>query len=249
MQTLNSNVCMKFFICSLFALAPVLQSFSQSQVNGWLASFYTVKLKNNFSLQSDVQVRSTDQLQHVQTLLLRAGLNYNTSKNVMLTAGYAYIDNMRTLSNQRGYISEHRIWQQLLISHKIGAFIPVSHRFRLEQRFMGKPVLENNEVKKDGHAYASRTRYFFRGIVPFSGEKNFSKGMFGALQDEVFLNIGNKRNVNGKTFDQNRLYLALGYRFNPKFDIETGYMNQYISGRNDAFTNNHILQLAGYLRL
>jgi len=240
---------MKFLICSLLTIAPFLQSFSQAQFNGWLATFNTIRLKNNFSIHSDLQLRSSDQLEHAQTFLLRAGLNYNTSKNVMLTAGYAYIDNRRTVSGQTGYISEHRIWQQLLISHKIASFIPVSHRFRLEQRFIGKPVLQDHQVQKDGHAYANRTRYFLRGIIPFNGEKDFSKGVFGAVQNEIFLNIGNKANVNGKTFDQNRAYVAMGYRFSKKFDGEIGYMNQYISGRNDAFTNSHILQLAGYVRL
>ncbi|MGN6490900.1 MAG: DUF2490 domain-containing protein [Agriterribacter sp.] len=240
---------MKFFIFALFTVIPFVQSYSQTQFNGWLATFNTIKLKNNFSIHTDFQWRSSNQLQKMQTVLLRAGLNYNTSKNVMVTAGYAYIDNYRVLSGQTGYVSEHRIWQQLLISHKVARFIPVSHRFRLEQRFMGKPVVEDNEVQKDGHAYANRTRYFLRGIVPFNGDKDFSKGMFGAVQNEIFLNIGNTANVNGKTFDQNRAYGAVGYRFNKKFDAELGYMNQYISGRNKAFTNNHILQLATYVRL
>ncbi|MBX2924214.1 MAG: DUF2490 domain-containing protein [Chitinophagaceae bacterium] len=240
---------MKLFIFSLLLMIPALQSFSQAQFNGWLASFYTVRLKNNFSIQSDVQLRSSDQVEHVQTLLLRAGINYNTSKNLMLTTGYAYIDNLRTLSDQKGYVSEHRVWQQLLISQKVAGFIPVSHRFRLEQRFIGKPVLADDNVKKDGHAYANRTRYFLRGIIPFNGQKKFSKGMFGAAQNEIFVQFGNTRNVNGKTFDQNRAYLALGYRFSPRLDTEAGYMNQYISGRNEAFTNNHILQVVGYLKL
>ena len=69
------------------------------------------------------------------------------------------------------------------------------------------------------------------------------------MQNEVFVNIGNTANVNGKFFDQNRLYLAMGYRLCTSFDLEAGYLNQYISGRNSAFTNNHVLQVAGYLRL
>ena len=73
--------------------------------------------------------------------------------------------------------------------------------------------------------------------------------MFAALQNEIFINIGNTANVNGEIFDQNRLYLALGYRPHPKADIEIGYMNQYVNGKGNLFTNNHILQLAGYLRL
>jgi len=73
--------------------------------------------------------------------------------------------------------------------------------------------------------------------------------MFAALQDEVFLNLGNSDVTNGKFFDQNRFYLAIGYRLNEWYDVEAGYLNQYISGRDDRFTNNHVVQLAGYIRL
>jgi hypothetical protein len=55
--------------------------------------------------------------------------------------------------------------------------------------------------------------------------------------------------VNNEIFDQNRLYLALGYRLRKSFDLEAGYLNQYINGRGKTFGNNHILQLAGYVRL
>ena len=221
---------------------------SQAQFNGWFASFNTIKLKHKLSFYYDVQLRSTNQVQHVQALLLRPGLNYNVSKNKILTAGYAFIHGLRTASGLTGYFPEHRIWEQFTVSHNV-AFFPLAHRFRLEQRFLSKTVAANNELQKDGYAYANRFRYFFRSVIPFSGEKQFTQGAFGAVQNEVFLNIGDKSNVNGKTFDQNRAYLALGYRCSKKFDVEAGYMNQYISGRNNAVTNNHILQIAIYSRL
>jgi hypothetical protein len=55
--------------------------------------------------------------------------------------------------------------------------------------------------------------------------------------------------VNGETFDQNRAYVAVGYRFSARFDLEAGYLNQYIDHRNDNFSNVHVAQVAGYLRL
>ncbi|MFT3704425.1 MAG: DUF2490 domain-containing protein [Agriterribacter sp.] len=221
---------------------------AQTQFNGWFASFNTIKLKDKLSFYYDIQLRSTDKVEHVQALLLRPGLNYQVSKNKILTAGYAFIHNRRTSSGITGYMPEHRIWEQFTVSHNI-LFAPLAHRFRLEQRFIGNPVPANNELNRDGYVFANRFRYFFRSVIPFSGEKKFVKGIFGAIQNEVFLNIGDKSNVNGKTFDQNRAYLAFGYRFSKSFDIEAGYLNQYISGRNNAVTNNHVLQFATYTRL
>ena len=184
----------------------------------------------------------------MQTLLIRSGLNVHLNKQWTVTAGYAFTCNRRVVNDISGYAPEHRIWEQLMYSHKI-KMISVSHRLRVEQRFIGQATEQDNELETDGYGYANRLRYFIRNIIPLKTQKTFSKGMFAAVQDEVFMNFGNGQYTNGESFDQNRFYLAIGYRVNSRFDIEAGYMNQYINGKNDAFTNNHIALIAGYLRL
>ncbi len=221
---------------------------AQSQFSGWLASFNTFKAGKKTSIHADVQWRSSDEWKHTQTRLVRTGLNIHLTKQLTITGGYAFIHNRRVLNTTTGFAPEHRTWEQLLYHHKIKN-LAVSHRFRLEQRFIAKMFVENNELKNDGSAYANRFRYFFRNVLPFQKQPSFTKGVFAALQNEVFVNIGNNENVNGKFFDQNRLYLAMGYRLCSSFDLEAGYLNQYISGRNKTFTNNHVVQLAGYIRI
>jgi hypothetical protein len=103
-------------------------------------------------------------------------------------------------------------------------------------------------VQTDDHTMTMRLRYFLRNVIPFQKTGDFQRGLFGAIQDEVFVNVTDLEKVNGKFFDQNRLYFAVGYRVNRKFDLEAGYMNQYVLGRNGR-TNNHIAQIASYLRL
>ena len=123
-------------------------------------------------------------------------------------------------------------------------------RGRLEQRYIGRAVIHGNDLQHNGYDFRNRVRYFFRTLLPIATSSDFKRGPFFALQNEVFVNIGSKSPpINGETFDQNRAYGALGYRFHAKFDAEVGYMNQYVNGRNQAFTNNHILQLAVYSRL
>lgn len=220
---------------------------AQTQFSGWLGSFNTIKTSPKTSIHLDVQFRSTDDIKQLQTSLFRTGLNYHLNKRVILTAGYAYIRNKKVVGNQFGYTPEHRLWEQAIVNHKLKPVL-VSHRFRLEQRFISRSVIEGNQIE-DGPRYANRFRYFIRNILPLKKQETFTKGVFAALQNEVFLNFGDKSDVNGKTFDQNRLYLAGGYRLSAKADLELGYMNQYVNGRGSQFTNNHIIQLAGYLRL
>jgi hypothetical protein len=232
----------------LISVSSFFSASAQSTFAGWLASFNTFKTGKKTSIHTDIQLRSTDEIKQVQTLLIRPGLNIHLNKYLTLTAGYAFISNKRIVGNSSGFMPEHRIWQQLLVNHKLKNIF-VSHRFRLEQRFIAKSIVVNDELEKDGSAYANRFRYFIRAVLPFKTQPVFKKGLFAALQNEVFLNFGNVATVNNESFDQNRLYMALGYRLNARFDLETGYLNQYINGRNKSFTNNHVVQLAGYLRL
>ncbi len=230
-------------LTTLFSVA-----YGQSQFTGWLASFNTFKVGKKTSIHADLQWRSTDEIKQTQTVLLRSGLNYHLNKKIIITAGYAFISNKRVVSTVEGFAPEHRTWEQFIYNHKLKNIF-TSHRFRIEQRFIGKSIVLNNELKNDGSVYANRFRYFIRNILPLNSETSFQKGVFAALQNEVFVNFGNTSNVNGKFFDQNRLYLAMGYRLSTKADLEVGYMNQYINGKGTAFTNNHIVQLATYLRL
>lgn len=229
---------------SALVFAPV---FAQSNFSGWVASFNSFKIGKKTSIHADVQLRSTDEIKQVQTLLIRPGINIHLNKTFTLSGGYAFIHNKRIVSGVSGFAPEHRIWEQLLINHKLKTVF-VSHRFRLEQRFISKSIVVNNELKNDGNVYGNRLRYFIRNILPFGYKESFTKGMFGALQNEVFVNFASP-DVNDEFFDQNRFYIAAGYRLNPRFDLEAGYMNQYVNGRGKSFTNNHIVQLAGYLRL
>jgi hypothetical protein len=229
---------------------------AQTQFAGWLADFNTFKLNTRLSIHSDFQLRSSHQLENTQTLLLRTGLNYHVSKKLVATTGYAFIYNRRVVNNISGYAPEHRIWEQLLFTHPLvigsGKHTrkgSLAHRLRLEQRFIAKSSIVSNALKNEGNVYANRLRYFIRNVTPLVPWPSSGKAPFLALQNEVFVNIGDRSGVNGEFFDQNRAYLALGYRFHPAFDAELGYMNQYINGRGDAFMNNHILQLVTYVRL
>lgn len=239
---------LRFFLLAGCCFISLI-TYAQSEFSGWLAWMNTIKTSAKTSIHSDFQFRSSDKLEHMRALLLRAGLNIHVKKNIIITGGYAYTINRHTISGISGYVPEHRIWEQLLVTHKLKKNIAVSHRFRVEQRFIAKSMVINGNFQNDGSVYANRFRYFIRNIIPLNKQSTFTNGMFVGLQNEMFVNFGNTSNVNGKTFDQNRLLVSTGYRLNSKTDIEAGYLYQYINGRNNVYTYNHIAQLACYLRL
>jgi hypothetical protein len=217
--------------------------------SAWLASFNTIGLKGKWSLHLDVQLRSTNDVEQLQTFLFRPGLNFATRKNHVATMGYAWIPNRFVQLADNALLAEHRIWQQYIINQPIPSSA-IQHRFRFEERFLPKPVIKNGNMESDGYAFNTRFRYFTRSVLPLKKPSGaFVKGWFGALQNEIFLNATGKDKVNGKVFDQNRLYGALGYRLAKGFDVELGYLWQYVERRNGLQDiSNQVGQVAFYWR-
>ena len=112
----------------------------------------------------------------------------------------------------------------------------------MEQRFIERVTGEN--------VYSDRLRYFVRLQVPLGKKAGqpFTRGKYLAVQNEVFLNVSGRRNLNGQLLDQNRAYLGFGQRLSAKADIEIGYLNQQVNGRSRD-TQNHVIQLAVFTRL
>jgi hypothetical protein len=232
----------------LLITAFLLQAYSQTyQLSGWLASFNTIKTGKKTSIHFDAQLRSSDELEKIQTILLRPGLNYHIAANKIATFGYALIENRVVLRNYDELVAEHRLWEQFIYTHKIKSFA-ITHRFRFEQRFIKKLTQEPTDFIYRDNIFAQRLRYFVRAIIPMTSRKPFNRGPFLSVQNEMFFNITNKSVLNDHVFDQNRLMGGIGFRSVAQLDFELGFLQQRIKGRN-ANTVNHVIQLASYIRL
>ena len=82
----------------------------------------------------------------------------------------------------------------------------------------------------------------FRVQIPLKGQSIENKTPYLAIYDEIFIGFG--ENVNENVFDQNRLGVLIGYKFNNTIRIEAGYLNQILQlGREvdnrNVFQNNN----------
>lgn len=234
MNRIIKSLLVVFFI----SIANISDGQTVNQQSGWLAFFHSQRLSVKSGLHLDVQFRSADDLAYVKNILIRPGYTYFFDAKKNATLGYAFILTNQGAANTNDLI-EHRIWQQFIITTPIGK-IPLVNRFRLEQRF-----IERNT----DDIFSQRIRYFSRAVIPLHKQEKpkFTKGAFFALQNEIFFNLQNKDLLNNNIFDQNRAYLALGYRLTEGIDLEIGYLNQHIKGLVNT-TNNHVFQLALYTR-
>ncbi|MFV8363242.1 DUF2490 domain-containing protein [Flavobacterium sp. ZT3P35] len=226
---------------SVFAQSTRIQDNNQI---GWLGYFGTFKIAKQFSIHSEYQWRRDNYVNDKQQGLLRVGLNYQANPKIQLRAGYAWIETYPygdfPINGLGKDFTEHRIFQMVTLTDKISK-VELSHRFMLEQRFVGrytKPEL----IVEDDYLFLNRLRYMFRIQMPLKGNEIANKTPYVAAYNEIFIGFG--KNVNENIFDQNRIGLLLGYKFNSNLRIEGGYLNQRVQlGRKidqrNVFQNNN----------
>jgi hypothetical protein len=232
-----------FLICTLLLASCLLpnKAFAQEarikdqNNNGWYMYFGDHKLSDKFGLHTEVQVRRYNVLKDPQQLLLRGGVNYNLTPTAMATVGYGYIETHPYGDYPAaGKFPEHRIYEQLQLKGSLGV-IEMTHRYRLEQRWV-KPAGAEEAT------YLNRARYFLRGTLPLLGSTLEAKEPYLAVYDEVLIGFG--KNVQHNIFDQNRAYIAIGYKLSSAAAVEAGYLNQIVQKSNGViFEHNHTLQL------
>ena len=214
---------------------------------GWYSYTGTFKVSEKVGIHTEYQWRRNNLIAFWQQSLLRTGLNYHVNARVLFRLGYAVAETYPygeyPLNGLGRSFTEHRIFEMVQLSHKEG-LVDFSHRFMLEQRFIGK-YSSANEYTEDEFPMSNRARYMFRLQVPLRGKEIKDKTPYVAAYDEILIGFG--KNVNANVFDQNRIGVLIGYRFNKNVRIEGGYLNQtlqlgrLISGKNVFQNNNGII--------
>ncbi|WPR71824.1 DUF2490 domain-containing protein [Flavobacterium sp. NG2] len=232
------------------------------QTNTWLSYNGNHKLTEKWALHTEYQLRRNEGLKNPMQHLIRFGLDYHLNKDVSVTAGWAYIETAAygefaeqipsKFNNHK--FNEQRLWEQLAINHKNSGRFFFDSRFRLEQRWSqsftntGTPMSPNfaryDDPEEGYWKLRHRARYRFRVQVPLTSSTMKDNTLFLALADEIMVNVGKK--VTANVFDQNRLSVALGWRFTKDSNIQLGYLNQF-SEKSDGINkeNNHTLTV-GY---
>jgi hypothetical protein len=139
--------------------------------------------------------------------------------------------------------TEHRLFQMATLTDKV-SIVDLSHRFMLEQRWVGRYSNANFTIE-DEFPLLNRFRYMFRLQIPLKGKETIDKTPYISIYDEIFIGFGD--NVNENIFDQNRIGILLGYRFSSLVRIEAGYLNQTlqlgreVNNRNVFQRNNGVV--------
>lgn len=237
----------------LFIVISVGNSFSQkeivNQTNAWVMYTGNHKVSEKWGLHTEYQWRRSDYFQDWQQSLLRLGVDYYSKSQAQFTLGYGWIKTFAYGEQPIDHLfNEHRIWQQLILKNKVGR-IEFNHRYRLEQRFLEQwKLLPTDNFEPNGYVFRQRVRYRFFATVPLSRKEMADNTLFLAVYDEPFIQFG--KGIAKNILDQNRLYGALGWRFNKNVNVQIGYLNQFIVKSNGVqFERNHTIQIGGTYNL
>ncbi len=205
---------------------------------GWFNNFTTLKFSNKWSGHVEYQWRRENFVTQWQQSLFRTGINYQVNKKVALRLGHAWIETFPygdiPLQAAGKRFPEHRIFQMATITDNNNR-IEMSHRFMLEQRWIGR-YTNAALAKPDDFIFLNRLRYMYRMQMAIGKKTITDKTIYAAMYDEVFVGFG--KNVNENVFDQNRLAILLGYRFNKKWRIEGGFFNQVLQLGREVNNSN-----------
>jgi hypothetical protein len=122
--------------------------------------------------------------------------------------------------------TENRTWQQIEYALPSLGRWSLSHRMRLEQRFIG-----------DIDSMMLRSRHMISGIRPLGDQGKW----YLVAWEELFINWSRDPQWPQGGFAQNRLFGGLGYNFNARSRFELGYQARFMPMKDRPEQLNHIL--------
>jgi len=213
----------------------------RDDTNTWFTMLNRLNINSKWSISNELHERLGAFMNEQGTFLWRPSLDYHVNKMIEFSFGYSYINNRPNDPNPSPKIGvvENNIWEQVLLKHDIEK-VHFQHRFRQENRWFDTvgQNLDGN-FAKTGTDYGNRFRYRLTVNTTVKKLANGDEVFFQGF-DEIWFSQTDK--LAPKAFNRNWLYLGLGYKFNPKTNLQLGYMNQWDVIGNNTFVSTPIIQ-------
>ncbi len=209
---MNSRHLWSVALCIFSLIVPTSAFAQKTDFQSWTQVTATISLDpaKEWFAYAEAQPRIGDDVSRLERLLLRPALGYNVNEQVSLFLGYAWTPTFMNASYQEDFRNESRIWQQILIKHKMIG-LDWQHRIRQEQRII-----------QDTGGTSNRTRYTLRGSYPLPGFDNF--GLTG--YNELFVTENGVSGGPQGGFDRYRFFFGPYLNSGP-VRYEAGYLGEY----------------------
>ena len=195
---------------SLLAIGLWLASAAAARADGqiWVLASLTKTVAVNWRVGVDVAPRWERDASDYSRTVLRAQIARVFGERVALGFGYEFTEPASFVA-----LREHRIWQQVQVQQRVGAWT-LSHRGRLEQRWL-----------RFAPSTVVRTRYQFRAAHPIAHSRRWS----WLVLDEVLYTLRGTRLGPAQGLDRHRLGGGVSRALSDHVTVEAGYTWQFIN--------------------
>jgi Protein of unknown function (DUF2490) len=239
------TISLQRLLPTVIVVAISVSSFGQDKyiVQGafWLRYYNQTKLSDKLTSHLELDERILFNPVRQQQFFAHVHVHYQLKPWLDVAVGGNY-NSSHSMRFPSLAVPEFRPWQEISITKAINTNSQFQVRYRLDERF-----IHNNAGGELTDGFSFNLRHRFRVQILYEIKKiSDSKSLVIRVSDEVMLNTGNVSD----TFDQNRIYTSIEYRFSKSWSVETGYLNQLQSrSTDDGFYDRHIVRVTVYHRL
>ncbi len=208
----------------------------------WLGTYTKYQLSDRWFYYGEYHYRRRNEfIKEMHQLYLRFGATYRYNDEFEITGGVvtpAYWAPNRQRPDVDPVVWQYRLWQQfLMVQHLERA--KFYHQFRFEQRWA------REFVKESTYELSHRLRYRITAYIPINHDHLVPGTYFASLNNEIFIQAGKPIKFN--YFEDNRLFIGMGYVLNDNIQLQAGYMWTFRhAGSPYRYEHRHIPRISLY---
>lgn len=206
------------------AAAAAAAAAADDSIEQWTVLTLRYDFNEQWGVALQQRVRFDQDVTRVKDYKVRPTLVWRPRKPLTVLAGYAYVAPVEKTSG----------WEQR-------AFLFGEYRLDLGELALKSRIGSTTRWIEDVDGAVWRFRYRLRATHPIGSWGPTS--WYGALHDEVFVNMNDRGSGPVDGFEQNRLRAAPGLRFGGRYRAEFGYEWQYSLSRNEPPLRKHVFFL------
>lgn len=216
-------------IAGILCLLP-LSVFTQAKSNQqWLHLFEKIYLPSGWYITGEGAMYMKEEFEQPSLYLFRTSLGKQIHKQFSMSAGFGHLG---FYSNSQLKKLEFRPYQEFNFKHQL-QFPQISHRVRLEQRFLHQ--LEKVEgVSRDNFLF--RIRYKIKFTIPINSTLKLN------VADEVFVHT--VKGSNTTHLDQNWIIIGPSVKVNPQLSLFLYYnLRHFALSKPGQYRQDNIIWL------
>ena len=207
----------------------------------WFLLVNQLQINEKWSVTNEVHERTSKMFHEQGQFLVRPSINYHLDEKTEFSVSYTYVHlwPSKTATEQLEN-NVHNIWEQANFKFNVGK-IEFQNRFRLEHRWLGDFITNNNQTTRDGYRFSNRFRFRFTGTRTVYRFNQFATSIFINAFDELWVNQNSQ--LLPTNFTRNWLYIGAGIAFNIYTKLQFGYLSQYDFVSDNTYSRTTIGQL------